>query len=106
MNQRYYGGMDMGANAPHEFLTDSRVGTYWHNLNNAFVFAYRQAEDQYADKIRIRIWRTPPSVTFNQILDHILGKAVLVPELKEEADMNGDSLVNAADLIFMLKSKE
>jgi len=103
VNQRYYGGMDMGANAPPGFLADSRVGTYWHNLNKAFIFAYRQAEDQYADEIRVRIWRTPPSVTFNQILDHILGKAILDPGLKEEADMNGDSQVDAADLIFMLR---
>ena len=103
VNQRYYGGMYMGTNAPPGFLVDSRVGSYWHNLTNVLLFAFRQAEDQYADNIRVRIWRTPPSVSFNEILDHILGKAVLEPELKEEADMNGDSLVNAADLIFMLQ---
>ena len=103
VNQRYYGGMSMGTNALPGFLSDSRVGSYWHNLTNVLLFAYRQAEDQYADNIRVRIWRTPPSVTFNEILDHILGKALLEHELKEEADMNGDSRVDVADLIFMLK---
>ena len=53
VNQRYYGGMDLGAKTGSE---DARVGSYWRSLDGDSVTVYRRPEDPYADYGRVRIW--------------------------------------------------
>jgi len=67
VNQRYYGGADFGANPPSGMSEDDRVGAYWHSLTNSTITVYRQSEDIYAAKVRIRIWRfwKPPQPDYD-----------------------------------------
>ena len=62
INQRCYGGNDFGANHPLGKNEDDRVGTYWHNLTDTDITFFRRAEDNYADYVHIRIWRTPTEI--------------------------------------------
>ncbi len=48
---RAYGGMDLAS--------DNRDGAYWRHLTDTDIYAYRRAEDTYADEVRFRIWVTP-----------------------------------------------
>ena len=48
---RAYGGMDLAS--------DNRDGAYWRHLTYTDIYAYRRAEDTYADEVRVRIWVTP-----------------------------------------------
>ena len=57
INQRYYGGVDLGANPPGGMSADDRVGAYWRNLYNNTITVYRRPEDIYAPEVRVRIWR-------------------------------------------------
>jgi hypothetical protein len=59
INQRYYGGMDIGANPTSGHNADDRVGAYWRSLNESTITVYRRPEDTYAEEIRIRIWVMP-----------------------------------------------
>ncbi|MGD2156911.1 MAG: hypothetical protein PVG32_08570 [Anaerolineales bacterium] len=59
INQRYFGGADFGATAFGGIREDDRVGLYWRSLNNASITLFRRADDDYADEVRIRIWRRP-----------------------------------------------
>jgi len=59
VNQRYYGGMDFGANPPAGHSADDRVGAYWRSLTATTITLYRRPEDTYAEQIRIRIWVRP-----------------------------------------------
>ncbi len=59
INQRYYGGADFGTKAFNGTRTDDRVGAYWRSLNNNTITLFRRAEDNYANQVRIRIWRRP-----------------------------------------------
>jgi hypothetical protein len=58
-NQRYYGGMDFGAQPTSGHLTDDRVGAYWRSLNTTTITVYRRPEDTYAEEVRMRIWVMP-----------------------------------------------
>jgi hypothetical protein len=57
VNQRYYGGADLGANAGD--FENNRVGAYWRSLTNSYITVYRRPEDTYAAQMRIRIWIRP-----------------------------------------------
>ena len=57
VNQRYYGGMDLGAHPPSGLNENDRVGVYWRTLNNRSITVYRRPDDVYAAKVRVRIWR-------------------------------------------------
>ena len=57
INQRYYGGMDIGSKHAAGLHTNDRVGAYWRSLNNVSISVYRRPEDIYASKMRVRIWR-------------------------------------------------
>ena len=72
VNQRYYGGMDVGAHGLPGVGENARVGAYWRSLNSTSITVYRRPEDKYAQQVRVRIWRmAQPSydsswVTINQ----------------------------------------
>jgi hypothetical protein len=55
VNQRYFGGMDAGANNIGMSEND-RVGAYWRSLTDSTIAVYRRPEDIYAEMVRIRIW--------------------------------------------------
>jgi len=57
LNQRYYGGMDLGAHPPGGLHENDRVGAYWRSLSNSSITVYRRPEDIYANEVRVRIWR-------------------------------------------------
>jgi hypothetical protein len=57
VNQRYYGGMDIGANPSTGLNENDRVGAYWRLLNTTSIEVYRRPEDTYAEQVRVRIWR-------------------------------------------------
>jgi hypothetical protein len=59
VNQRYYGGVDFGANPPSGMNDNDRVGAYWRSLTSSSITLFRRAEDDYAPDVRIRIWRMP-----------------------------------------------
>jgi len=59
VNQRYYAGNDFGATTFSGARNNDRVGLYWRSLNNTSITLFRRAEDNYADDVRIRIWRRP-----------------------------------------------
>jgi hypothetical protein len=56
INQRYYGGLDMGTNPGAGTSADDRVGVYWMLLNGVSITVYRRPEDIYAPEVRVRIW--------------------------------------------------
>jgi hypothetical protein len=56
INQRYYGGMDLGIYPSVGHVVDDRVGAYWRSLTNTSIVVYRRPEDSYAEQVRIRIW--------------------------------------------------
>jgi len=58
INQRYYGGMDIGA-ILHLVIMLTTGGAYWRSLNESTITVYRRPEDTYAEEIRIRIWVMP-----------------------------------------------
>ena len=72
VNQRYYGGMDIGSQHAGSLHENDRVGAYWRSLSNNSITVYRRPEDIYAQEVRVRIWRMArPSydshwVTINQ----------------------------------------
>ena len=55
VNQRYYGGMDYGANTS---PANARDGAYWRSLDSTSITVYRRPDDVHAPQVRIRIWRT------------------------------------------------
>ncbi|NOZ72182.1 MAG: hypothetical protein GXP38_09755, partial [Chloroflexi bacterium] len=57
VNQRYFGGVDFGAQPPGGMHAEDRVGAYWRSLTNNSVTVYRRPDDIYAAEVRIRIWR-------------------------------------------------
>ena len=59
VNQRYFGGVDFGAKAFNGARNNDRVGVYWRSLTNSDITLFRRAEDNYANQVRIRIWRRP-----------------------------------------------
>ena len=59
INQRYYGGADFGAKSFNGTREDERVGAYWRSLTTSTITVYRRAEDDYAPKVRLRIWVDP-----------------------------------------------
>lgn len=103
INQRHYGGMDCGANSSGLYADNDRVGSFWFELENSSVTVYRLSEDEVADKVRLRIWRTPPSITLEQLVDHLLERIPLPEITREEADMNGDGNADIADVIYMMQ---
>ncbi|HMN58791.1 MAG TPA: hypothetical protein PJ988_00420 [Anaerolinea sp.] len=56
VNQRSYGGMDVGNQPSAGTEEDDRVGAYWRSLNATSVIIYRRPQDGYAVKMRLRIW--------------------------------------------------
>ncbi len=61
VNQRYYGGMDVGAHGLPGVGENARVGAYWRSLTNTSITVYRRPEDDYAQQVRVRIWRMAPA---------------------------------------------
>ena len=59
VNQRNFGGMDYGAKAFSGARNNDRVGVYWRSLTNANITLFRRAEDDVANRVRIRIWKRP-----------------------------------------------
>ncbi len=57
VNQRYYGGMDVGSHPAGGLHENDRVGAYWRSLSNISIVVYRRPEDIYAQEVRVRIWR-------------------------------------------------
>jgi hypothetical protein len=62
VNQRHYGGADLGINPPAGYNADDRVGAYWRTLTSSSITVYRRPEDGFADFAYIRIWVTPHRV--------------------------------------------
>ncbi len=60
VNQRYYGGMDVGVHGLPGVGENARVGAYWRSLSPASITVYRRPEDKYAQQVRVRIWRMAP----------------------------------------------
>jgi len=56
INNRAYGGMDVGASPSAGQLENDRVGAYWRNLTSQSLIIYRRPEDGFADSVRVRIW--------------------------------------------------
>ena len=59
INQRYYGGSDFGAKAFSGTKNNHRTAAYWRSLTNSTIAVFRRDEDEYAAKVRVRIWRAP-----------------------------------------------
>ncbi|NOZ49520.1 MAG: hypothetical protein GXP37_05640 [Chloroflexi bacterium] len=59
VNLRYYGGADFGTHPAPGHAADDRVAAYWRSLTNTSITLFRRAEDNYAARIRIRIWKMP-----------------------------------------------
>ncbi len=59
VNQRHYGGADLGASPPGGYNADDRVGAYWRSLTGSSITVYRRPEDGFADQVYVRIWVTP-----------------------------------------------
>ena len=57
VNQRYYGGMDVGSQHVGSLHENDRIGAYWRSLDNNSITVYRRSEDKYAQEVRVRIWR-------------------------------------------------
>ena len=57
INNRAYGGMDVGVNPSAGQAANDRVGAYWRTLTSSTLVIYRRPEDTYASQIRIRIFR-------------------------------------------------
>lgn len=58
INLRYLGGADFGAKNTVGADSD-RVGLYWRSLTNTSITVYRRPEDDFAEQVRVRIWRMP-----------------------------------------------
>jgi hypothetical protein len=56
VNQRCYGGFDVGKSPSAGLLEDDRVGAFWMVLNSSSITVYRRAEDIYAPEVRVRIF--------------------------------------------------
>ena len=57
INNRAYGGMDVGVLPSLGLAENDRVGAYWRSLSPTSIVVYRRPEDIYAPQIRIRIFR-------------------------------------------------
>ncbi len=57
INQTYYGGADVSP-------TGGQVGAYWRNLTTSTITITRRANDLYAEKVRVRIWTDPSSMSY------------------------------------------
>jgi hypothetical protein len=102
VHQRYYGGAVLGKNPVGGYSENDSIGAYWDSLDKTSIAINRLPQDGFVNQAQIRIWKTPPKITLNQIIDHILGIALLNPRLKSEADTNGDFLVNIGDAIYLI----
>lgn len=60
VNQRCYGGFDVGSNPSAGLVENDRVGAYWMVLNSSNITVYRRAEDIYAPEVRVRIFHIWP----------------------------------------------
>ncbi|MBN1900193.1 hypothetical protein JW926_02555 [Candidatus Sumerlaeota bacterium] len=104
INHQYYGGADFGASPPAGHAADDRIGAYWRSLTPSSITAFRRAEDTYAEQIRVRIWRLPPYYSLSNIRDYILGKSSFGDRFLIDGDVNGDSTIDIADIIFYLNT--
>jgi hypothetical protein len=59
LNQRYYGGVDLGKKTFNESYDNYRLGAYWCSLNSSTILVQRREEDYSAENIRIQIWVDP-----------------------------------------------
>ena len=57
INNRAYGGMDVGARPGAGQAAEDRIGAYWRTLTSSSIIIYRRPQDDYAPQIRIRIFR-------------------------------------------------
>ena len=83
INQRYYGGFDIGTHPSIELAAEDRAGGYWRSLTSTSITVYRRSEDIYAEQVRIRLWVSSPTdydsgwislaVNTTQTLTHGLG---------------------------------
>jgi len=58
VNHMFYGGADLGSASLSGTSDNHRVGAYWFNLDNANISLYRREEDTFAEKVRVRIWKS------------------------------------------------
>ena len=56
INQRYYGGFDIGTHPSIGLAAEDRAGAYWRSLTSTSITVYRRSEDIYAEQVRIRLW--------------------------------------------------
>ena len=56
INQRYYGGIDIGTLPTNGLSAEDRAGAYWRSLTSTSIVVYRRPEDIYAKQVRIRLW--------------------------------------------------
>ena len=83
INQRYYGGFDIGTHPSIGLAAEDRAGGYWRSLTSTSITVYRRSEDIYAEQVRIRLWVSSPTdydsgwislaVNTTQTLTHDLG---------------------------------
>lgn len=59
VNLRYYGGADFGSHPAPGHSANDRVAAYWRSLTSSTITLFRRAEDDYAPRTRIRIWKMP-----------------------------------------------
>jgi hypothetical protein len=102
INNCFYGGNFFGTKPPSGFSLDNIGGSRWSSLSQTTVTIHRNSQDIVADNHRIRIWRTPPAVTVEQIIDYILGRTIPDARMGDEADINGVSRINIADVIYLM----
>jgi nicotinamide mononucleotide adenylyltransferase len=104
INHRHYGGADFGTKPPGSYSAEDRVGSYWRSLSSSTITTYRRPEDGYAEQIRVRIWRVPPYFSLYDIKEYLIGKKSLWDRKFIDADVNGDSYIDMADIIYYMET--
>ncbi len=64
VNQNFYGGMTTYQDS----IYPTQEGSYWFGLNNSSVKVLREANDSFADQVRVRMWITGNSYSNNMYL--------------------------------------
>jgi hypothetical protein len=103
INQRHYGGADFGASPPAGYAAEDRVGAYWRSLTSSSITVYRRPEDGFAEQLQVRIWRLPPYISIYDLRDYLIGKQSYGDRILIDGDVNGDSGIDIADIIYYMK---
>jgi len=62
IHHQFYGGADLGTRTKEGTVNNHRWGCFWSNLTSSSIRIARLSEDQYAEKVRIRIWIDPSDI--------------------------------------------